>query len=39
MSPRLNPAYRRELSGRIVLTIGLAMSASCVALLIILWLG
>jgi hypothetical protein len=37
--PRVDPDYRRELPGRIVLTIGLTMSGACVALLIILWLG
>jgi hypothetical protein len=31
--------YRRELPGPVVMTIGVAMSAACVALLIVLWLG
>jgi hypothetical protein len=35
----VHPDFRRELPGRIVLTIGLAMSAACVVGLIILWLG
>ena len=33
---RRGPIYRRELPGRIVMTIGLAMSLSCVALILVL---
>jgi hypothetical protein len=35
----MDPHYRHELPGRIVLTIGLAMSGCCVALLIVLLVG
>jgi hypothetical protein len=30
---------RRELPGRIVFTLGVAMSSTCVALILILWVG
>jgi hypothetical protein len=35
----VKPDYRRELPGRIVLTIGLLMSLACVALIIVLTVG
>lgn len=38
-SALMDPHYRHELPGRIVLTIGLAMSGCCVALLIVLLVG
>jgi hypothetical protein len=38
-SPAVDPGYRRELPGRIVLTIGLLMSATIVVLLIVLLVG
>jgi hypothetical protein len=33
------PDYRRELPGRVVLTVGLAMSAAVIVLLIVLVMG
>jgi hypothetical protein len=30
---------RRELPGRIIFTLGVAMSSTCVALILILWVG
>jgi hypothetical protein len=35
----MDPHYRPELPGRMVLTIGLAMSGCCVALVIVLLVG
>jgi hypothetical protein len=35
----MDPQYRHELPGRIVLTIGLALSGCCVALLIVPLVG
>jgi hypothetical protein len=35
----MDKRYRHELPGRVVLTIGLAMSGCCVALLIVLLVG
>jgi hypothetical protein len=31
--------YRRDLPGRIIFTIGVAMSSTCVVLILILWVG
>jgi len=35
----VKPAYRRELPGRIIVTVGLFVSGACIAMIIQIWMA
>jgi hypothetical protein len=38
-SPSVEPAYRRELPGRIIVTVALFVSGACIAMIIQIWIA